>query len=40
MPRKLSVFALMNMEGQKVLVHDLEYDALTKFVKSRWKKRW
>lgn len=27
MPRKLSVFALMNMEGQKVRVHDLEYDA-------------
>ena len=27
MPRKLSVFALMNMEGQIVRVHDLEYDA-------------
>lgn len=27
MSRKLSVFALMNMEGQKVLVHDLEYDS-------------
>lgn len=27
MPRKLNVLALMNMEGQKVRVHDLEYDS-------------
>lgn len=38
MPRKLSVFALMNMEGQKVLVHDLEYDAFDQICEVKMEK--
>ena len=38
MPRKLSVFALMNMEGQKVRVHDLEYDAFDQICEVKMEK--
>ena len=38
MPRKLSVFALMNMEGQKVRVHDLEYDTFDQICEVKMKK--
>ena len=38
MSRKLSVFALMYMEGQKVRVHDLEYDAFDQICEVKMKK--
>ena len=38
MSRKLNVFALMNMEGQKVRVHDLEYDAFDQICEVKMEK--
>lgn len=38
MSRKLSIFALMNMEGQKVRVHDLEYDAFDQICEVKMEK--
>jgi hypothetical protein len=38
MPRKLNVFALMNMEGQKVRVHDLEYDTFDQICEVKMEK--
>ena len=38
MPRKLSVFALMHMEGQNVVVHDLEYDAFDQVCEVKMQK--
>lgn len=38
MSRKLNVFALMNMEGQKVIVHDLAYDAYDQICEVKMEK--
>ena len=38
MSRKLNVLALMNMEGQKVRVHDLEYDAFDQICEVKMEK--
>lgn len=38
MSRKLSALALMNMEGQKVRVHDLAYDAYDQICEVRIEK--
>ena len=38
MSRKLNVLALMNMEGQKVRVHDLEYDTFDQICEVKMEK--
>lgn len=40
MDRKLNVFALMNMEGQRVRVHDLEYDIYDQICEVKLEKTW